>query len=156
MNRASGQAPPRDLSFVVLCTWPTTLRSQKQISWGLEITSTATDQHSKTLQRNMTRLASDLFVFLLSFDRNNIFYCVQNFFLWSIVFVWLFVGGKYNSFCRLYIHQYVNNTNGIVGILCGNAWFYQLRMKIKAQVKGYVLALLAGSFVGYCTSLCFI
>lgn len=59
------------------------------------------------------------------------------------------LGGN-DSYCRLYIYEFVNSRNGIVGILCGNAWFYSLRMKIKAQVKGYTLALLAGSFVGYC------
>lgn len=65
-----------------------------------------------------------------------------------LFFVWL-LGGN-DSYCRLYIYEFVNSTNGIVGILCRNAWFYLMRMKIKAQVKGYMLALLAGSFVGYC------
>lgn len=64
----------------------------------------------------------------------------------------MIVWGENDSYCRLYIYEFVNSKkkNGIVGILCGNAWFYLLRMKIKAQVKGYMLALLAGSFVGYC------
>lgn len=78
------------------------------------------------------------------------FICVQSF-LWSVVFLYDCLGGKNDSYCRLYIYEFVNRKkNGIVGILCRNAWFYLLRMKIKAQVKGYMLALLAGSFVGYC------
>lgn len=77
------------------------------------------------------------------------FICVQSF-LWSVVFC-MIVWGENDSYCRLYIYEFVNSKNGIVGILCGNAWFYFLRTKIKAQVKGYTLALLAGSFVGYCT-----
>lgn len=56
-------------------------------------------------------------------------------------FVWLF-GRENDSYCRLYIYEFVNSQNGIVGILCGNAWFYLLRMRIKAQVNSYMLALL--------------
>ncbi len=69
---------------------------------------------------------------------------------YGLLFFCMIVWGENDSYCRLYIYEFVNSKNGIVGILCRNAWFYLLRMKIKAQVKGYMLALLAGSFVGYC------
>lgn len=96
----------------------------------------------------MNTFVSDFFFFLLI--EIIYFICVQSF-LWSVVILYDCLGGGGNdSYCRLYIYEFVNSRNGIWGNLCGNAWFYLLRMKIKAQVKGYMLALLAGSFVGYC------
>lgn len=100
-------------------------------------------KHSKGIR---IHFVSDFFFFLLI--EIIYFICVQSF-LWSVVFC-MIVWGENDSYCRLYIYEFVNSKNGIVGILCGNAQFYLLRMKIKAQVKGYMLAVLAGSFVGYC------
>lgn len=56
---------------------PDRRHSGLKISRGLDITSTATDQHSKTLQRNINTFC---FCFL-SFDRNNLFYLCSEFFM---------------------------------------------------------------------------
>lgn len=144
----------RPLPGISALLWsaPDRRHSGLQTSRGLDITRTATDQHSKTLQRNM----NTFYFGFLSFDRNHLFYlCSGVFFLRSVGFFFfcMIVWGGNDSYCKLYIYEFVNSKNGIVGIVRTNAWFYWLRMKIKAQVKGYALALLAGSFVGYCMSL---